>query len=170
MKMIHEVDLAALETFLRDQDNLADNLNQIRRFARHWLMLLTEEEFFGLVFLQIDGLLAICPRGNDRTLRAVAERANRLGQPNLCPNWNLNANLSRMRELMASKEGRIPPSLIRESNPNKLPYGPFYIQDGSHRALAYASLVITGEVRYEDRLAYCSMSEPVCDKLKSKNT
>ena len=165
MKMIEAVELAALETYLRGQGNTTDNLNQIRRFSRHWLVQLTAQEFFGLVFLQIPGLSEICPQGHDRTLRAVAGRANKLGQPNLCPNWNLTENLHRMREHIVSGEITFPPLLLRESTPNEERYGPFYLQDGSHRALAYASLVLIGEVHFDERLAYSSMSEPVCNKL-----
>ena len=148
--------------------NHDDNMRQVAGFECHWLVQLTKEEFFGLVFLQTDNLLSICPRGHDRTLRAVAERANRLGPPNLGPNWDLSENLRRMRELTTSGRVTFQPLLILESRPNEVNYGPFYLQDGSHRALAYAMLVMLGEVPYQDRLAYCSMNRSACNQLLAR--
>ena len=38
-------------------------------------------------------------------------------------------------------------------------YGHWYIQDGSHRALGYATLLLLKEVCYDDQEDYCAMSD-----------
>jgi len=82
--------------------NHDDNMRRLRRFECHCSVSLLAEEFFGLVFLQNDEVVRIAPRGDDRTLAAVARRAISLGQPRLTANWNLAENLYRMREKLAS--------------------------------------------------------------------
>jgi hypothetical protein len=64
--------------------NHSDNMERLRRFKCHYSVSLVGEEFFELVFLQIDEVLRIAPRGDDRTLRAVARRAINLGR---CTYW-----------------------------------------------------------------------------------
>jgi hypothetical protein len=135
-------------------------MKQVESFAHHWLVELTEEEFFGVVFLQSDEVLRICPRGEDRTLRRVAMRTIEHGQPKLSDNWNLAENLTRARENLATG---LPLSelLLREVRGNEREYGKWYLQDGSHRALGYATLIVLGEGAYKPQRAYCCMSKDV---------
>jgi hypothetical protein len=121
---------------------------------------LLAEEFLGLVFLQNDEVVRIAPRGDDRTLAAVARRAISLGQPRLTANWNLAENLCRMREKLASASNIFGNALvICEARGGEEEYGPWYLQDGSHRALACAMLMLLNEAQYERQIAYCSMSK-----------
>ncbi len=85
--------------------NHFDNMVRLRRFERHCSMSLTGKELFELVFLQNDEVMRIAPRGDDRTLRAVAKRAIALGYPRLASNWDLADNLRRMRNKL--REGII---------------------------------------------------------------
>ncbi len=61
--------------------NHCHNMARLKRFQRHCSMSPAEKEFFELVFLQNDDVRRISPRGDDRTLRAVAKRAIGLGHP-----------------------------------------------------------------------------------------
>ena len=93
-------------------------------------------------------------------LAAVARRAISLGQPRLTANWNLAENLCRMREKLASASNIFGNALvICEARGGEEEYGPWYLQDGSHRALACAMLMLLNEAQYERQIAYCSMSK-----------
>ena len=49
--------------------------------------------------------------------------------------------------------------VICEARGDEERYGQWYLQDGSHRALASATLMLLCEARYEQQKAYCSMSK-----------
>jgi hypothetical protein len=107
MAAIGDVSLDTIEKHLLrlGGGNHYDNIARLRRFERHCSMSLAEKEFFELVFLQNDDVNWIAPRGDDRTLRAVAKRAIHLGHPRLDANWDLAENLRRMRNKLG--EGSI---------------------------------------------------------------
>jgi len=139
--------------------NHCDNIARLRRFECHCSVALVEKEFFELVFLQNDEVVRIAPRGDDRTLRAVAERTINLGQPRLGANWDLAENLRRMREKLGNGSIFQEALVVCEARDGEEQYGPWYLQDGSHRALACATLMLLNEAEYERQLAYCSMSK-----------
>jgi hypothetical protein len=160
MRIIEQARLEGIESYLQSLGggNQSDNMNRLRRFEHHCLVALTEEEFLGLVFLQNDEVLRIAPLGFDRTLRAVAERSVKLGQPRLSANWDLAENLDRMRERIGKADvfrGRL---VICEARDGEEQFGPFYLQDGSHRALARATLLFLHEMPYDQQTAFCSTS------------
>lgn len=160
LKIIKETELETVERHLvhLGAGNHRDNMTRLRRFDRHCIVELSEEAFFGLVFLQNDEVLNIAPRGHDRSLRAIANRAIVLGNTRLSANWDLGENLRRMRESLASEDGLKQPLVVCEARDGEQQFGPFYLQDGSHRALAYATFILTNEAHYRPVLAFCSLS------------
>jgi len=149
--------------------NHRDNMDRLKRFECHCSVSLTEKEFLDLVFLQNDEVrtLSVSPQGCDRTLRAVARRAIDLGQPKLTDNWDLAENLRRMREKLG-KRGQLPEALVLcEAKCGEEQHGPWYLQDGSHRALACATLMLLDEANYEQHIAYCSMSKRMYQMLSA---
>jgi len=163
MVNIGQVDLNVIEeSLLRlGGGNHADNMKRLSRFQCHCYVLLSEKEFLGLIFLQNDEVTPIAPRGHDRKLQTVAERAIRLGQPTLSPNWKLSENLDLMRKKLETGSIFGETLTICEARDGEEAHGPWYLQDGSHRALAYATLVLLHEETYSERTAYCSMSQPM---------
>ncbi len=159
MRIIEQVDLEVVERHLSDlgMGNQADNMQRLERFRYHYLVSLTEDEFFGLVFLQNREVLRIAPRGFDRRLRAVAQRAINCGQPRLSDNWDLTENLRRMRERLKYSESPQQSLVICEARNGEERFGPFYLQDGSHRALARATLMLLNEAPFAQEIAFCSV-------------
>lgn len=100
MILIQQVGLEVIEAHLPKLGgkNHDDNINRLRRFDHHCSVSLNQDEFLGLVFLQNDEVVRISPRGGDRKIRAVANRAIGLGQPTLSDHWNLAKNLELMRD------------------------------------------------------------------------
>ena len=167
MRIIKEVGLNTVEQHLLQlgAGNHRDNMMRLRRFDRHCSMELAEEDFFGLVFLQNDEVLKIAPRGYDRTLRTVAERAITQGEARLSGNWDLGKNLRRMRESLAEGNAPREPLVICEARDGEWQFGPFYLQDGAHRALASATLILLNETPYKPQSAFCSLSAQMWDSL-----
>ncbi|MGA3050049.1 MAG: hypothetical protein ABSD67_25830 [Terracidiphilus sp.] len=165
--MIEQADLEIVGRHLLHlgAGNHRDNMTRLRRFDHHCSMELAEEDFLGLVFLQNDEVLQIAPRGRNRTLRAVAERAITQGEARLSENWDLGENLRRMRKSLA--DGNVPrePLVICEASDGEQQYGLFYLQDGAHRALAFATLILLNETHYAPLLAFCSLSAPMWNRL-----
>lgn len=162
MRMIRPTSLETIENHLErlGSGNNGDNMARLGRFESHCSGSLAEKEFFDLVFLQNnEEVLSIAPRDNNRTLRAVAKRAINLGQPMLSGNWDLAENLRRMREKLGQGSIFEEALVICESRNGEEKWGPWYLQDGSHRALACAMLILLHEARYAYQIAYCSMSE-----------
>jgi hypothetical protein len=162
MLTIEQTSLEVIESHLLRMGggNHPDNMERLRRFDCHCSVTLLEREFFELVFLQTDETVTIAPRGNDRTLQAVANRAIKNGQPRLSDNWDLAENLRRMRERIREGSMSQQPLVLCESRNGEEQHGPWYLQDGSHRALAFATLILLNEVQYNPHKAYCSMSRP----------
>jgi hypothetical protein len=148
--------------------NHRDNMKRLRRFERHCSARLVEREFFELVFLQTPEVRNIAPPGADRTLRAAAKRAIDLGQPQLSANWDLAENLRRMRENLGPGNIVQEALVVCESRNGEEMWGPWYLQDGSHRALACATLILLNEAQYVCQVAYCSMSEPTYQNLLNR--
>jgi hypothetical protein len=167
LKIIKEADLETVEQHLvhLGAGNHRDNMMRLRRFDRHGIVEFAEEEFFGLVFLQNDEVLKIAPRGYDRTLRAVAKRAILLGEVRLSANWDLSENLRRMRESLAKDSLLNEPLVVCEARDGEQQHGPFYLQDGAHRALALATLILLDEAHYKPQSAFCSVSSRMWDHL-----
>jgi hypothetical protein len=167
MRIIEQTRLEVVENHLLrlGAGNHPDNLARLRRIEFHCSVELTEDDFFGLVFLQNTEVLRIAPRGADRTLRTIAMRAVDLGHPTLSGNWDLAENLRRMRGKLGGANIFLEPLVICESRDGEQQFGPFYLQDGSHRALACATLILLNEAQYERQIAFCSMSKRVRQSL-----
>jgi hypothetical protein len=148
--------------------NHSDNMERLRRFECHCSVRLVEREFFELVFLQTPEVRNIAPPGADRTLRAAAKRAINLGQPRLSGNWDLAENLRRTREKLGQGNIFQEALVVCESRNGEERWGPWYLQDGSHRALACATLILLNEAQYVYQIAYCSMSEPTYQNLLNR--
>ncbi len=140
-------------------------MERLARFECHCSVSLVEEEFLELVFLQNDEVARIAPRGGDGTLRAAAKRTINLEQPRLAANWDLAENLRRMREKLGKGSIFQEALVICEARDGEEQYGPWYLQDGSHRALACATLMLLNEAQYEQQIAYCSMSKSMYQRL-----
>lgn len=167
MKIIKDTDLETVEQHLihLGSGNHRDNMMRLGRFDRHCIVEFAEEDFFRLVFLQNDEVLKIAPRGSERTLRAVAQRAILLGDARLSANWDLGDNLRRMRESLARDDGLKQPLVVCEARDGEQQFGPIYLQDGSHRALAYATLILMNEAHYLPLSAFCSLSSWMQNRL-----
>ena len=153
--ILKTVTLEEIESSLVDfgGGNHADNMNVLREFPRYFLVELSEAEFFALVFLQNDHVLSICPRGGDRSLRSVAQRALKVSSPDLHANWNLGEVIKRTQEhLVAGLPFR--PLILRDARQSELQFGEFYVQDGSHTALGYAMALLSSLTTYSSRPAY----------------
>jgi hypothetical protein len=146
--------------------NHDDNMRTVRAFPRHFLLSLDEQAFMDLVFLQIPTLGKIVPSGSDRRLRAVAQRASRLlpAENHLGSNWDLAAMLARFRKSdFRQPDFRLPPFVLRDTRDSERiwPRAGWYLQDGSHRALAYCMTVLHGEIQYSPQLAFCATSKQI---------
>lgn len=141
--------------------NHSDNLVQIKRYPRHYLLRLTEADFMSLIFLQTAALRRIAPVGHDRRLQAVAERVRLLSPDamNLGSNWNLGAMLSRFEHVsIRAKHLCLSSLLVRDARGEENRWSPdgWYLQDGSHRALAYCVKIVSQELPYQPQLAFCA--------------
>lgn len=170
MTLIENSSLEAIEQHLQSLGggNHPDNMNRLGRFECHCLVSLTEEEFFQLVFLQCERTMKIAPRCGSRTLREVARRAINLGQPNLGANWDLGERLQQMRGALRAGNTSESALAVCEARNGEEQYGPWYLQDGSHRALAYATLILLNEVQFGQQRAYCSMSKQAYQNLLAR--
>ena len=101
---------------------------------------------------------------------AVANRAIKLGLPELSDNWNLAKNLCRMREKLGQESIFQEVLVLCEARDGEERWGPWYLQDGSHRAIACSTLMLLNEAQYERQLAYCSMSGQTYQNLLSRTT
>jgi hypothetical protein len=133
--------------------NHIDNMTVVSGFKRHSLVELSEEDFSHLLFLQSDDVVQICPRGGDRRLYAVALRALGAESPRLGPNWNLGEIMQQTNEILMGQRSA-EPLLIREANEVEKHFGPWYLQDGTHRALGYAMAILGSKTAYEPWMAY----------------
>jgi hypothetical protein len=161
MRVIQVAKLDEVETLLLGLGggNQADNMNVLRQFRTFFLAELTQLEFLGLVFLQNEEVIAICPRSQDRTLRSVACRAVQLGLPALSANWNLAKIAARTNETL--KSGALRSLVLRETRDSELRYGSWYIQDGSHSALGCAIALATNTAPYSPVRAYCATNSRI---------
>jgi hypothetical protein len=100
----------------------------------------------------------------------VAKRAIKLGQPRLAGNWDLAENLRRMRDELCKGSIFQKALVICEAGNGEEQYGLWYLQDGSHRALARATLMLLNEAQYEQQKAYCSMSKHMYERLSAGQT
>lgn len=170
MTLIEPTSLEVIENHLMrmGRGNHSDNMKRLRRFECHCSVRLVEREFFELVFLQTPEVRNIAPPGADRTLRAAAKRTINLGQPKLSDNWDLAENLHRMREKLGQGNTFQEALVVCESRNGEEKWGPWYLQDGSHRALACATLMLLNEAQYVYQIAYCSMSESTYQNLLNR--
>jgi hypothetical protein len=134
--------------------NHVDNMRVLNAFPQYLLVELSEAEFFDLVFLQNDDVLPICPRGQDRRLRAVALRAQNAAGSRLHDNWDLREIVSRSARELQRRPLR--PLLLRDTNAIESQHGVWYIQDGCHSALGYGVSVLFGGRVYDPVRAYCA--------------
>jgi hypothetical protein len=146
--------------------NQEDNMKVIREFPCHYLLTLAEQDFMDLVFLQTPTLSKIVPTDSDRRLNAVARRASQLSPTDakLGGNWDIASTLSRFRaSYLRQPECRLPAFVLRDARGSECDWAAegWYLQDGSHRALAYCMVILTGEMRYSPQLAFCATSRHV---------
>jgi hypothetical protein len=155
VRLIEPATLKEIEMFLLDLGggNHEDNMNALRGFPRYFLVELSEVDFFSLVFLQNNHVLPICPRGADRSLRSVAERALKIDSPHLHVNWNLAEVIRQTQEHLVA-DMPIRPLVLRDARQSELQYGQFYIQDGCHTALGYAMVILSDNSSYFPPHAY----------------
>ncbi len=144
--------------------NHSDNLGVLRQFRYYCRLVLTEAEFFGLVFLQNAEVRSISPTNSDRTLRAVAQRALALRHSRLSLNWDIAAIRSTFRELRElyplMTTVRLPELLLRDARGSEAAFGDWYLQDGSHRALGYALELLDGRQTYVPQAAFIATGRP----------
>jgi hypothetical protein len=149
-----------------DGGNHEDNMKIVREFPRHYLLTLAEQDFMDLVFLQRKALSKIVPTDSDRRLRAVAQRASQLSPPetNLGSNWDIATTVSRFRESYLRQPNlQLPALVLRDTHGSECQWSAdgWYLQDGSHRALAYCVMILTGEMQYCSQLAFCATSRHI---------
>lgn len=97
--------------------NYLDNMNQVNQMASHLLVELTEKDFRNLIFLENDDVAKIMPRGSDRRLEVVAQRALCLPETEwyLGENWDLGIVWDKTRAWLASENRPFPPLLLRDA-------------------------------------------------------
>lgn len=161
MRMIREATAEEIDQHLKrlGGGNHSDNMTIVSRVKKYSLVELSEEDFSQLVFLQSDAVIRICPRGGNRCLYEVAFRALEVAEPRqLGPDWNLEEIVQKTAEFLA---GQRPAEtlLIREATQGEKQFGPWYLQDGSHRALGYAMAIVGSGIPYEPWLAYSCAEE-----------
>lgn len=139
--------------------NHSDNMACLRQFQCYLCIAMNEEDFLDTVFLQNYEVQTIAPQGRSRTLRDVARRAIDSKLRVLSLNWDLDRNLERMRSQLASGGICLDSLVLRETRTGEKEHGAWYVQDGSHRSLAYAMLVLMGEVQYVQQIAFCAMGD-----------
>lgn len=149
MRVLRVVDRAELGRFLESQGNRDDNLAQLRAHAHVDEVELDECDFVGLVFMQTSAVWLIAPRGVSRRLIEVARRAGVLPQEALAlaPNWDLRVCTDKCRDVVR-KGNDLGHLFIRESREGEAQHGPWYLQDGSHRALGFALGLLAREWDY----------------------
>jgi hypothetical protein len=128
-------------------------------FPYHFLLELSEEDFFNLVFLQSSEVAAICPPGEDRTLRVVASRAVHCTKRRLGPNWDLDEVIHRTDEMICKSILSVGPFFLRDARDSERAFGARYLQDGSHRALGYAMAILTDRTHYAPFNAFCATAK-----------
>ncbi len=162
MQVVRKTSAEEIESHLLELGgkNQQDNMQSIRPFQFFYLLRLSEDDFFGLVFLQRPELHAMVPPCDDRRLCAVAERAMAIGRAKLYADWDLGLIHDHFSDLQEKQE--VPPVtalLLRDSNNNEKRYGQWYLQDGSHRALAYAMAIKENQVSYSPQLTYLATNQ-----------
>jgi hypothetical protein len=154
-----------IETHLKSlgAGNHLDNMKVVRSFPNHYLLSLEKEEFMDLIFLQSHEVAKIVPSETDRRLRVVAQHARGLSaiESRLSGNWNILANLSRLQKsILHDLALPLPAFLLRDVRGSESCWSNgWYLQDGSHRALAYCMMILAGEVNYRCQLAFCATSK-----------
>ncbi|QEE28572.1 hypothetical protein FTW19_11535 [Terriglobus albidus] len=156
-----------IEEHLRNlgSGNHSDNMDRLSRFSCYFCVVMTEDDFLGTVFLQNPEVASIVPEGESRKLRDVARRGIDLQLPVLGPNWNLATNLDQMRSQLAGGSICLGSPVLCEARDGEEKHGAWYLQDGSHRSLAYAMLLLMGEAQYEEQIAFCAMNAPMAAAL-----
>lgn len=166
--MIRPATIAEIEDHLikLGGGNHPDNMATIQAFPRHYLLSLAEQEFMDLVFLATPKLSKIVPSDSDRRLRAVAQRASQLlpTETNLGSNWDIAATLARFRDSdFQQPDFRLSAFVLRDTRDSERRWTSdgWYLQDGSHRALAYCMMILAGQIQYSSQLAFCATSKHI---------
>jgi len=154
-----------IETHLKSlgAGNHLDNIKVVSSFPNHYLLSLEKEEFMDLIFLQSREVAKIVPPETDRRLRVVAHRAGGLPatESRLSGNWDILANLARLKKsILHDLSLALPAFVLRDVRGSESRWSKsWYLQDGSHRALAYCMMILAGEVNYQCQLAFCATSK-----------
>jgi len=160
--MLRRATIDEIEAHLRalGAGNHEDNMQIVREFPRHYLLSLAESDFQSLVFLQTRALSKIVPAGLDRRLGAVARRASELPprEMNLGSNWDISATVDLFRGRYVGQPCHLPALLLRDIRGSERQWAEdgWYLQDGSHRALAYCMTMVSGEMQYASQWAFCA--------------
>lgn len=145
-------------------DNHRDNLESISSFSYFYFIRLDISQFWSLIFLQNDEVLQICPRGEDRKLKEVAKRALLINEPHLSSNWDVIENYNKfILYEPRSEDFQLKPLLLRDAKDSETQYGRWYIQDGSHRSLAYSMFLLKEKEIYRDQYAFCATHQSYFD-------
>jgi len=135
--------------------NHTDNMRQIRAHERLYRADLAEADFWQLVFLETATTARLTHANHARRLRVVAEAARALGYPRLGPNWDLHEIRDRTKAARAGLPHlRLPALLLRDARDGELQFGRWYLQDGSHRALGYATGLLDWNLRYTNQVVF----------------
>lgn len=158
MKIVKKADIKEIEQELRKLGggNHDDNMKALNKFPNHYLVELSESDFLEVVFLQSKEVSLICPSGQNRRLKAVAERAKLSTRRKPSENWDLDQIMELTGKLLRSPKADMGPIFLRDAQGSECQYGRWYLQDGSHRALGYAIALITKETTYSPIQAYCA--------------
>jgi hypothetical protein len=165
--MIRRATIDEIEAHLRalGGGNHEDNMKIVREFPRHYFLTLVEPDFQSLVFLQTRTLSKIVPAHSDRRLVAVARRASQLSptEANLGTNWNIAVTVRDFREMYPGRSCHLPALVLRDTRGSERQWiaDGWYLQDGSHRALAYCMAIVAGEMQYSPQPAFCATSRHI---------
>lgn len=143
--------------------NHEDNVESLIKFKHFYEVKLSKDEYFEIVFLA--DIKGITPKHMDRRLKVVAERALELIINSkdlfLQGNWDLSKLQTEFIEKYGAEEiPCLPNIVIRDTRCSEKDYGArWYIQDGCHRALAYAISIIKGEKKYYKQKIFLATEE-----------
>ncbi len=133
-------------------------------------IMLSEDEFFNLVWIQINGVRILSEKNKPRTLKDIVNKMNKnnydfqflasnqifdqinhdLSWFEKCNNIYANFNFNKFKYLFLYS--------LNENERSSSPNGSYYLFDGNHKSLVYAKKIIDGDLKYKEIKAY--MIEP----------
>ena len=151
---------------LPSEGNSTDNRDSLKSYTHLYATCVTEACFWALVFLDNHETHDLVSNG--RSLRAAAKRALEMNDAELSENWNLATVKATFNE--RSDTSKWGPIFLRPATPGERPHGRWYIQDGSHRCLAYAMHILKNNCSYIPLFAHVASNSPIEDHHASQKT